>query len=95
MSRRRVHGIHGYRSADKNSEWLTMSDAATQLGVSHHQVRKLIKAGVLISEQIVPDAPHQIRAADLASEHVVRALERKGRPCRADSENQISMFPDA
>ena len=28
-SRRRVHSIHGYRSADKNSEWLTTSDAAT------------------------------------------------------------------
>ena len=25
---RRVNGIHGYRSADKNGEWLTMRDAA-------------------------------------------------------------------
>jgi hypothetical protein len=92
-SLRRVHGIHGYRSADKNGEWLTMRDAAEKLGVSHHQIRKLIKAGVLVSEQIIPDAPHQIRAADLASEQVVAALERKGRPCRVDSEKQISMFP--
>jgi DNA invertase Pin-like site-specific DNA recombinase len=90
---RRVHGIHGYRSADKNGEWLTLRDAAAKLGVSHHQIRKLIKAGVLVSEQIMPDAPHQIRAADLASNQVVAALKRKGRPCRPDSEKQISMFP--
>jgi DNA invertase Pin-like site-specific DNA recombinase len=89
---RRVRSIHGYRSAEKNGEWLTLRDAAANLGVSHHQVRKLIKAGVLNSGQIMPDAPHQIRAADLASEQVVAALKRKGRPCRVDSEKQISMF---
>ena len=93
-SLRRVRGIHGYRSAEKNGEWLTMSEAAAKLGVSHHQVRKLIKAGILLSEQIMPDAPHQIRAADLHSEQVATALKRKGRPCRVDPENQISMFPD-
>jgi hypothetical protein len=91
---RRVRGIHGYRSAEKNGEWLTMRDAAAKLGVSHHQIRKLIKAGILASEQIMPDAPHQIRAADLASEQVVTALKRKGRPCRVDFEKQISMFLD-
>ena len=91
-SLRRVRGIHGYLSAEKNGEWLTLRDAAAKLGVSHHQVRKLIKAGILNSEQIMPDAPHQIRAADLASEQVVAALKQKGRPCRGDSERQISMF---
>jgi hypothetical protein len=40
-------GSNGYRSTDKNGEWLTMRDAAAQLGVSHHQIRKLIKGGVL------------------------------------------------
>jgi hypothetical protein len=93
-SLRRVHGIHGDPSADRNGEWLTLSDAAAKLGVSHHQVRKLIKAGVLVSQQIMPDAPHQIRAADLASEQVAAAIKRKGRPCRPDSEKQISMFSD-
>jgi hypothetical protein len=93
-SLRRVRGIHGYRSAEKNGEWLTLRDAAAKLGVSHHQVRKLIKAGILNSEQIMPDAPHQIRAADLASEQVVAALKQKGRPCRVDSERQSLMFPN-
>src|SRR5437899_3739579 len=91
---RRVHGIHAYRSADKNGEWLTLRDAAAKLGVSHHQVRKLIKAGILSSEQIMPDAPHQIRAHDLQDERVIAALARKGRPCRVISENQTPMFPD-
>ena len=75
-SLRRVHGIHGYRSADKDGEWLTMRDAAAKLGVSHHQIRKLIKAGVLVSEQIMPDAPHQIRSADLASEQIGASVPR-------------------
>jgi DNA invertase Pin-like site-specific DNA recombinase len=89
---RRVHGIHGYLAADKSGEWLTLRDAAAKLGVSHHQVRKLVKAGIFSSEQIMPGAPHQIRAADLESEQVIAALKRKGRPCRVDPENQISMF---
>lgn len=89
---RRVNGIHGYLSAEKNGEWLTMRDAAAKLGVSHHQIRKLIVAGVLVSKQIMPDAPHQILAADLDTEAVAAALKRKGRPCRATPENQLSMF---
>lgn len=90
---RRVNDIHGYLSAEKNGEWLTMSDAAAKLGVSHHQVRKLIRAGVLATGQIMPDAPHQIRASDLDTEQVAAALRRKGRPCRATPEKQLSMFP--
>ena len=42
-SLRRVRGIHAYRSAEKNGEWLTMSEAAVKLGVSNHQIRRLIK----------------------------------------------------
>lgn len=91
---RGVHDINGYRPADGTGDWLTMRDAATKLGVSHHQIRKLISAGVLKSEQIMPDAPHQIRVTDLQTERVAAALKRKGRPCRVDPENQISMFPD-
>ena len=91
---RRVNGIHGYLSAEKDGEWLTLSEAAAKLGVSHHQVRKLINAGILASNQIMPDAPHQIRSVDLDSEQVARALARKGRPCRAHPENQLSMFSD-
>src|SRR6266566_3319196 len=91
-SLRRVRGIHGYRSAEKNGEWLTLRDAAAKLGVSHHQIRKLIKDGTLAAEQVLPGAPYQIRASDLQQERVTAAIKRKGRPCRVDSERQISMF---
>lgn len=92
-SLRTVHGIRAYRSAEKNGEWLTMSEAAVKLGVTNHQIRRLIKEGVLPAEQVVPDAPYQIRAADLHDERVTAALSRKGRPCRVVSENQSSLFP--
>jgi excisionase family DNA binding protein len=90
---RRVNGIHAYRSAEKNGEWLTMSEAATTLGVSRHRIRRLIKDGTLPAEQVVPGAPYQIRAADTRDERVAAALARTGRPCRVDVENQFPMFP--
>src|SRR5437660_10397015 len=93
-SLRRVRGIHAYRSAEKNGEWLKMSEAAAKLGVSNHQIRRLIKEGVLAADQVVPDAPYQIRAADLQHERISAALARKGRPCRLTSEKQTSMISD-
>jgi excisionase family DNA binding protein len=89
-----VHGIRAYRSAEKNGEWLTMTEAATLLGVTNHAVRRLIKDGILPAEQVVPGAPYQIRASDLQNERVTISLTRKGRPCRIDAENQPSMFTD-
>src|SRR5271163_1031640 len=91
---RRVRGIHAYRSAEKDGEWLTMTEAATALGVTNHAIRRLIKAGVLPAAQVVPGAPHQIRADDLASEPVKTAVARKGRPCRVVDADTIPMFTD-
>jgi hypothetical protein len=68
-----VHGIHAYRSAEKNGQWLTMSEAATMLDVTNHRIRRLIKDGILQSEQVVPGAPHQIRVSDLQHERVAAA----------------------
>lgn len=93
-SLRRVHRIRAYRSAEKNGEWLTMSEAAKLLGVSNHAIRRLIKDGTLAAEQVVPGAPYQIRATDLRSESVTTVLAQKGRPCRANVENQLPMFTD-
>ena len=93
-SLRRVHGIHAYRSAEKNGEWLTMSEAATTLGVSNHRIRRLIKDGILPAEQVVPGAPYQIRASDLQHERVTAAIGRTARPCRTAPENQLAMFTD-
>ena len=91
---RRVRGIHAYRSAEKDGEWLTLTEAARHCGVTSHRIRRLIEAGVLPAEQVVPGAPYQILASDLRTERVVRAMGRKGRPCQLDPENQIQMFPD-
>ena len=91
-SLRRVHAIPAYRSAEKNGEWLTMSEAATASGVSHHRIRRLIKEGVLPADQVVPGAPYQIRAADLQTADVIAAIERIDRPCRGQLEKQLVMF---
>lgn len=93
-SLRRVHGIHAYRSAKKNGEWLTMRDAAKLLGVTNHAIRRLIKDGIPAAEQVVPDAPYQICASDLQNQKVVDALARKARACHAKIENQLPMFSD-
>lgn len=89
---RRVRDIHAYRSAEKNGEWLTMSEAAKQLGVTNHVIRRLIKDQLLPADQVIPDAPWQIRASDLQTEAVTAALARKHRPCHNNVEGQISMF---
>ncbi|MCK9988403.1 MAG: hypothetical protein AzoDbin1_04875 [Azoarcus sp.] len=91
-SLRRVRGIDAYRSAQKNGEWLTMSEAAKLLGVTNHVIRRLIKDRILPAEQVMPDAPWQIRASDLHTEEVGAALTCKHRPCRNDVEGQLPMF---
>ena len=93
-SLRRVRGIPAHRSAEKNGEWLTMSEAAEALGVTNHVIRRFIKDGILDAEQVVPGAPYQIRASDLQNDSVTAALARRDRPCRANAESQIPMFTD-
>jgi excisionase family DNA binding protein len=89
---RREHGIHAYRSAEKNGEWLTMSEAAKLLGVTRYFIRRLIDERILPADQVVPDAPYQIRASDLQSEPIAAAIARKHRPCRLNAESQLPMF---
>ena len=80
---RRVRNIHAYKSAEKDGAWLTLTEAAKALGVTSHVIRRLIKGEDLAAVQVVPGAPYQIRAEDLASDKVKTAMARKGRPCRA------------
>jgi excisionase family DNA binding protein len=93
-SLRETHGIHAYRSAEKNGAWLTMSEAAKVLGVTCHVIRRLIQDQILAAEQVVPGAPYQIKASDLRAAWVAAASAAKGRPCRAEQENQLPMIPD-
>lgn len=91
-SLRRVRDIPAYRSAQKDGEWLTMSEAASALGVTNHVIRRLIKSAILPAQQVVPGAPYQIRAVDLDGAHIMDGIARKARPCRAESGDQIPMF---
>ena len=87
-----VNDIRAYRSAHKDGQWLTMSEAAAKLGVNNHRIRRLIKQGILYAEQVVPRAPYQIRASDLLDPRVIEAAARTLGPCQAVGENQMSMF---
>ncbi len=91
---RRVRDIHAYRSAAKDGQWLTMSEAATLLEVSHYRIRRLINDRILPAEQVMPDAPWQIRLSDLRSDAVMAALKSKHRPCRNEVEGQLPMFTE-
>jgi len=72
-----------------------MSEAAKELGVTNHFIRKLIKDGILPANQVVDGAPYQIKVEDLSSDPVHEALKRKGRPCHDKSDSQLSMFTSA
>ncbi|REG58667.1 excisionase family DNA binding protein [Paraburkholderia sp. BL6669N2] len=89
---RHVRDIHAYKSATKDGDWVTMSEAAKLLGVTNHAIRRLITDRVLPAEQVMPDAPWQIRTSDLHSEAVAAALMGKHRPCRNDVEGQLPIF---
>ena len=92
---RKVHGMHAFRSAEKDGVWLTMREAAAKLGVTSHVIRRLIQDGALPAEQVVPGAPWQIEAQNLEADAVLAALARKGRPCHAHGQSQLPMFPDS
>lgn len=94
QSYRRTHRIPGARTAERDGEWLTMSEAARELGVTNHVIRRLIQENLLPAEQIVTGAPYKICAADLQRDRVREALERPGRPRRPASESQSSLFPN-
>lgn len=92
---RRVNGIDGYLSADKQGDWRTLSEAAKELGTTSHTLRHLIEDGTLPATQLVPGAPWQIRADELHSEGVVTALARRKGPCRVSCVGQMSIFSDS
>ncbi|MEY2876369.1 MAG: hypothetical protein RLZZ373_3740 [Pseudomonadota bacterium] len=91
-SLRRVRGIHAYRPAEEDGQWLTMSQAAAELGVTNHRIRRLIKDGLLRAEQVVPCAPYQIRTEDLTDPKIIEAVARTSRPCHVEDGKQMPMF---
>ena len=93
---RRVNGIHAHFPAYKDGAWCTMLEAAKELGVTSHVIRRLIKMGELPARQVVPGAPWQIKVADLRTENVAQALanRRRRHPHRPSCREQTSMFSD-
>ena len=71
-----------------------MSEAAAALGVSAHRVRRLVKEGILPAEQVVPDAPWQIKATDLREPRVVEALAARRGRCRPDRQDELPIVPN-
>lgn len=62
--------------------WLTLEQAAGQLGAGRHLVRRLIRGGVLPAKQVVPCAPWVIECRDLAHPDVQAAAHAAQNGCR-------------
>jgi DNA invertase Pin-like site-specific DNA recombinase len=83
---RRNHAISGQRRRHPDPELLTLGGAAKQYGVSDTTLRKLVDAGLLHVEQVVPWAPWEIRRSELEAELVHGILERVRRSGKLDLE---------
>lgn len=77
VSYRRTNGIPAYGPARRDGTSLTMRDAAAALGVTSQVIRDLITRKVLPAHQVMPDAPWQIRAADLETGAVRDAIRAR------------------
>jgi DNA invertase Pin-like site-specific DNA recombinase len=96
ISFRQKKEIRAYDSATKDGQCLTMLEAAQKIGVSCHQIRKLIQGGILPARQVVFDAPWQILATDLERPEVQAALrgrKGRGRPCRNSRDDRTLRIP--
>lgn len=94
---RRNHAISGQRRRQPDPEILTLGGAAKHCGVSDTTLRKLVDAGLLHVDQIVPWAPWEIRRSELEAEPVHSILERVRRTGKLDldgvrSELQSTLF---
>ncbi|MEN8184628.1 MAG: recombinase family protein [Myxococcota bacterium] len=83
---RRNHSISGQRRRQPDPEILTLGGAAKHCGVSDTTLRKLVDAGLVHVEQIVPWAPWEIRRSELETEPVHSLLERLRETGRLDLE---------
>jgi hypothetical protein len=95
-SYRRTARISAYAPAVDRAQWMTMRDAAKYAGTSEYFVRSLIQRGILPAKQVVPDAPWQIRRADLDSDAVRLAISRRrstGRPREVHRDTRTPIIP--
>jgi hypothetical protein len=95
-SARRSRGIEGRTSSVVDADVLSLKAAARYTDTSDTTIKKLVEAGVLPMQQVVPFAPWEIRRADLDNERVraiVERLKRTGRLVLGDtSAGQTELF---
>lgn len=96
---RRNHGIAGNRRTVAEPGVLNLRGAARYCGVSMKTIVRLVEAGILPKEQIVPFAPWEIKQADLDAKPVrsiLQDLKSTGRLKLegGSQENQKSLFPE-
>jgi hypothetical protein len=96
---RRQHAIVAHACTQPDSEILTLHGAARHCQVSPTTIKRLVAAGILPKEQVVPWAPWEIRRSDLDGEPVVSILMRlrkSGKLILAGGgfSHQTSLFPE-
>lgn len=72
-SYRSKHKIAMFKPAQR--QFVTMQEAAKELGITVDQVRSMVKRGVLTGAQVIPGAPWAIKLKDLHSENVQKAAD--------------------
>jgi DNA invertase Pin-like site-specific DNA recombinase len=93
-SMRQAHEISGYAARGRPERtWVTADEAAAELAISAHSVRRLIRDGVLPARQIITYAPWMIERSALAAPEVQRAAvalkERQYRPLRVHPDQEM------
>ena len=73
---RQRSGIAGQKRTIADPDILTQGQAVKYCGVSNLTIQKLVRAGIVKMEQVVPWAPWEIKRSDLDSEEVQAILER-------------------
>ena len=90
-------GFPAYSSLDPKPELLTLEQAAERLGICATTTRKLIDAGIIVANRVVPCAPWRIPPDSLEADAVKRAvhgIKTVGRaPRKRVDSNQRLMFP--
>ncbi|TVQ22690.1 MAG: DNA-binding protein [Spirochaetaceae bacterium] len=73
---RRRYQISGHRRKPANPDLLTLGEAAAYCDVSQTTIKRMVEAGVLAKDQIVPWAPWEIKREDLDSPAVLAVIEK-------------------
>lgn len=81
---RYIHRLINHRQRGPQSNWLTVQEAVTELGVSHTVIKRLIRQQILPATQVLPTTPWIIARESLRLPAVQRQVEavKSGRRLR-------------